>query len=246
MLRRLAGCLAHHVNNALTGVIGHLELGLRSVSPRSPAAEHLQTSLACAFQAAAAVKRIVAFACRPEPPQARGPLSLQAVAEELADQLRTPHRSGLTIVVVADSAGWMLANETILGAILEPVLVNALEAMPAGGTLRLHVYEQHGHSFLSVSDSGSGMPAEVLARLFEPFHTTKGSGHLGLGLVLCRDMAQLLGGRLDVASCPGLGTTVTLALPCPVAAELPSLPEVSAEMDLPAALEPCVAAGYSI
>lgn len=238
LLRRLAGCLAHHVNNALTGVIGHLELGLRGVSPKSPAAEHLQASRACAFQAAAAVKRIVTFACRPEPPQTRSALSLADVAEQLAGQLRSSHRPGLNVVVVRESAGWVLANDTVLPAILEPVVVNALEAMPSGGTLRLHVHEREGQSLLSIGDSGGGIPAEALVHLFEPFHTTKGSGHLGLGLVLVREMVQLLGGWLEVASHANQGTTVTVALPCSQAAVSSQWPVVSEE---PAAncLVPC-------
>jgi signal transduction histidine kinase len=238
--------MAHHVNNALTGVIGHLELARRSASPRGPVADHLQASLACAFQAADAVKRIVAFACRPPAPQAVAQ-SLALVADQLAGNVRSLGRPGLTVMVTRESPGWVLAAETVLQSALEQVVANALEAMPSGGTLRLHVHERDRHSCLSITDNGGGIPPEILARLFEPFRTTKASGHLGLGLVLCRDMMLLLGGRLDVVSKAGQGTTITLALPRLEKADLPAArPHELAEPVVPHALDSFPAASYAI
>jgi nitrogen-specific signal transduction histidine kinase len=66
---------------------------------------------------------------------------------------------------------------------------------------------------LAVEDNGCGMPPELRLRLFEPFLTTKASGHLGLGLVLAREMTHAQGGVLEVASAAGRGTAVTLCFP---------------------------------
>ena len=214
LLRRLAGCLAHHVNNSLTGVIGYLELGLRGLSPRSAVGEHLQASLDCAYQAADAVKRIVAFAARPETPLADQTVALAHVTEQVVERLRAQKRPGLTIQAHVNAQGLVLASESVLLAALDHVISNALESMPDGGTLILRVTEADGWCQLSVNDTGGGIPDDMLPFLFKPFHTSKTSGHLGLGLVQCRDLVQLLGGRLEVGSVAGQGATVMLALPC--------------------------------
>jgi len=219
LLRQLAGCLAHNVNNALTGVIGYLELGLRSLSARVPAVDHLQASLDCAFQAAGAVKRIVTFACRPEILPPRQLLSLAALVEQVDERLRGRLRPPLTLQTVCSSPGWVLASESALQTALQQVIDNALEAMPCGGTLQLRVEQCDEWCRLIVADTGAGIAAEILPHLFEPFHTTKTSGHLGLGLVQCRDLMWLLGGRVEVASVAGQGTTVTLLLPAEAPAE---------------------------
>jgi signal transduction histidine kinase len=201
------------VNNALTGVIGHLELAQRGLSAKHPAAEHLEASRGCAFQAAEAVKRIVAFACRPSMPQTPTRLALGGLSEQLAEQLRRRNQPGLTIRVIKDVPGWVITNEVVFGAAVDQVVLNALEAMPAGGILQLHVYFHDDLCCLAVSDSGGGIAPDMVPYLFRPFRTTKASGHLGLGLVQARELVQLLGGTLDVVSSPGQGTTAIFALP---------------------------------
>jgi signal transduction histidine kinase len=212
LLRPLAASLAHNVNNALTGVIGHLELALRQ-APGSEVAGHLQDGLACAFRAAEAVQRIVAFACRRSDCPPVAPLSLRELAEEVA--ARQPARAGIKIVS-GGRPGLVLANETLLTTALEALIQNAVEAMPEGGTLTLSVEEENGFGCLKVSDTGPGLAPEVQARLFEPFVTTKTSGHLGLGLALGRESVTAQSGTLTLTSSPGHGTTATLSFPAAV------------------------------
>jgi signal transduction histidine kinase len=225
LLRRLAACLAHHVNNALTGVIGHLELALLGVPLPSSVQVHLQASLSCAFQAAAAVRRIVTFAQRTPPPPASGSLSLAALAEHSAEQLRRKHLTNMTIAVHTECPGWVQASEPHLSAALEAILSNGVEAMPAGGLLQMHIWQHDGRCRLSILDRGPGIPAEIREHLFEPFVTTKFTTHLGLGLVLARDLVQSQGGSLELAS-SGEGTTVTLSFP---QEEQPQHPEAEAD-----------------
>jgi signal transduction histidine kinase len=212
-LRRLAAGLAHSVNNALTGVTGYLELALRQTAPGSEIQAHLRGALACAHQAADTVRRIVAFASRSPGRPALAPVSLRAVAEEAAERVREQGAGRIKVVMAASSPGWVQAGDALLRAALDQVLRNALEAMPHGGVLTLRVEEEGGWPCLRVGDSGPGLPAPVLAHPFEPFRTTKTSGHLGLGLVLCREAVQVQDGLVLVASAPGQGTTVTLAFP---------------------------------
>jgi signal transduction histidine kinase len=89
---------------------------------------------------------------------------------------------------------------------------NALEAMPAGGTLRLGARQDGDAVAFSVSDTGPGIPGADLGRIFEPYFTTK-EGGTGLGLAIARRIVEEHGGRLDVTSIAGEGATFTLRLP---------------------------------
>ncbi len=92
------------------------------------------------------------------------------------------------------------------------LLLNALEAMEQGGRLRVAAIERAGRFEGSLTDSGPGIPADVLRRLGNPFFTTKATGS-GLGLFLAQRLAQSAGGQLRIASAPGQGTTCTVRLP---------------------------------
>jgi signal transduction histidine kinase len=213
VLNRLAAGLSHTVNNALTGVFGYLELGLRQATPGSPLHGHLENGLDCAVQAAAAVRRVVAFASRAQRGVAFETVALRLLAREAADAIRARAVSGISVLLVADSPCYVQADSSLLRSALDELMQNALEAMPTGGMLTLHVEELDGRCHLSVSDTGPGLPPEIRSHPFQAFRTTKASMHLGLGLVLCRDAIQTMDGKLTLASVAGQGTTATLSFP---------------------------------
>jgi len=110
--------------------------------------------------------------------------------------------------------------------VIENLVINALEAMPDGGSLRVATWQDNGSAFVSVSDTGKGMTEEFMReRLFHPFATTKKKG-IGLGLYSCRDIIEQHGGRIDVASKVSLGTEFKIILP--LKAEEPSTGELKA------------------
>lgn len=101
----------------------------------------------------------------------------------------------------------------MLRQLLYNLLLNAAQAMPFGGTLTVRLAESGpDHLVLAVSDTGVGIPAENLERLFVPFFTTKEEG-TGLGLALCYSIVQAHQGRIDVESKVGLGTTFRIQMP---------------------------------
>jgi two-component system NtrC family sensor kinase len=101
---------------------------------------------------------------------------------------------------------------------------NALDAMHGGGSLTIRVKDDGDHVRIDVADTGTGIPPEIRDRIFEPWFTTKEAGRgTGLGLSIARSVVEGHGGRIDVASAPGRGTTVTVVLPAirtPAAEEL--------------------------
>jgi signal transduction histidine kinase len=106
-----------------------------------------------------------------------------------------------------------MADADALQAAVTAFVRNAVDAMPDGGRLTVAVRAgQPGEGELTVRDTGPGMTGEVQARLFEPFFTTKTDG-IGLGLVSARQVVEQHGGRVEVSSQTGAGTTVRVVLP---------------------------------
>ena len=118
---------------------------------------------------------------------------------------------------VKNEAGelWVSGSETQLSQLLLNLILNAYQAMEAtGGTLTLTLREQDGQALVLVEDTGSGIPADVIGRIFDPFYTTKESGRgTGLGLAIVRQVAESHHGEISVASILGKGTIFTLCLP---------------------------------
>jgi signal transduction histidine kinase len=107
--------------------------------------------------------------------------------------------------------------------VLTNLLLNARDAMPRGGEVRIETSpdpERVGWLRLTIVDSGDGMPPETLARIWEPFYTTKTSG-TGLGLSVAHRIIREHGGAVAVQSAPGRGTTFTIVLPIHSAPRLP-------------------------
>jgi len=209
LLRRLAAGLAHNVNNALTGVVGCVELALRDCAPGTEAHRRLRDGLACAYRAADAVALVVAFAARTAAAAPPAPLALRAAAEQAAERSWTAGRG--VAVRVAGPPGWVRASEGLLRSALDQSLRRALDAAPDGGEVRLRVEEGGGRCRLSVADDGPGLAADELGRLFEPFPPA--GGWAGPGLALCREMIEAQGGAVEATSAPGRGTTVVLSFP---------------------------------
>jgi signal transduction histidine kinase len=137
---------------------------------------------------------------------------------DLMDDVVAPYRTGLAGRVAIDldvppTLPPLLVDKTLLARAVTNVIENALHAMPNGGTLRVLARSlSDGHLQLLISDTGIGMDRDALARIFEPYFSTRAAG-TGLGLTIAKRNVELNNGSIEVASEKGKGTTVTLTLP---------------------------------
>ena len=239
-LGEMAAGVAHNFNNLLGGVIGYAQL--MESRPRTP--EEFQRFarkiVESAEQCAAVVKRIQTFG-RPIDTQRRESVDLRRVVRETMDLTQPkwkagPEREGRTVRVELDLAEVPPISST--GAAWEEILsnlvFNAVDAMPAGGTLTIATSCEGDEGVLSVSDTGIGMDAETQRRIFEPFFTTKGPElGTGLGLSTVWGLVQSQSGRIEVRSTPGRGTAFTIRVPL---ARAPSVPADERRSEASAAL----------
>ena len=106
----------------------------------------------------------------------------------------------------------ILIDRSLISRAIVNLIENALQAMPRGGTLGVAAYARDSQVSVAVKDTGTGMDASALARIFEPYFSTKDAG-TGLGLAIARNAVEEHGGRIDVESVTGEGTTMTIVLP---------------------------------
>ena len=222
---QLTGGIAHDFNNLLTSIMGHLELAQRRAVGNAQMAALLDSAQLAAERGATLTQRLLAFARRQhlEPRPVDVPLVVKGV-ETLLQQTIGP---AIRLVIEAEDGLWpaRVDPHQLELAILNLAL-NARDAMPEGGTLRIRIEAGHAergslpelapgdYVVVSVSDSGMGMDPATLARAFEPFFTTKEVGRgSGLGLPMVQGFAAQSGGAVQIDSAPGKGTTAELWLP---------------------------------
>lgn len=211
---KLAAGLAHELNNPLGAIVLFAQDALGSVPGEHPLALHLGTVLRNAKLCKKIVKDLLEYA-RQRPPERR----CMAIAELVDDVLRTLEQRAAAAGVTLERRIEPGAPATIHGdpdqllQVLVNLGLNGIEAMAAGGKLTLRVAPAPGGRLrVDVIDTGPGIPAPELERIFTEFHTTKPEG-TGLGLTVARDLTQAHGGTLEVASTPGAGATFTVLLP---------------------------------
>jgi PAS domain S-box-containing protein len=222
---QLTGGVAHDFNNLLTPIVGSLDLLQR----KGLGGEREQRLIAAAAQSAerarTLVQRLLAFARRQ--PLQPVPVDIATLVEGMGELVSST--IGPQIKVVVDAPAGLppaKADPSQLEMAILNLAVNARDAMPDGGTLRIsvttetirathHAGLRTGHYLcLSVADTGLGMDTDTLTRAIEPFFSTKGVGKgTGLGLSMVHGLASQLGGALTIQSRPGLGTNVKLWLP---------------------------------
>ena len=225
---RLAGGVAHDFNNLLTVINGYSDLTLDRMPKNDPLRSHVISVRKAGERATALTQQLLAFSRR----QVLQPRVLDlnsVVAESESILLRLIEENIRFVTVLAPKLGLVYVDPSQMSQILLNLVVNARDAMPGGGLLRVEtanvkLLEPEEESsgdlrpgdfvMLEVSDSGIGMDEETRRHLFEPFFTTKGPGKgTGLGLATVYGIVKQSGGHIRVESAPHMGTTIRICLP---------------------------------
>ena len=223
---RLAGGLAHDINNYVTAITSQCELVRMKAEPRT--AEKMDLVIATAGKITALIRRLLAFS--KQQPVDPGVIDLNEVVEGLRAMARRLMGEDLQLETFLAGSLWPARiDPSQVEQIIVNLLVNAREASPRGGKVTIEtanvvldreylknnpVVKPGEYLLLAVSDSGTGMPAEVRERVFEPFFTTKeGTEARGLGLATVYGIVQQNGGHVAVYSEVGQGTTFRIYLP---------------------------------
>jgi len=205
---QLAGGVAHDFNNLLTAILGYSDLLLSDHG----ATEELCEIKAAAERAARLTRQLLAFSRKEISRRERVELAL--VVEGMESMLRRLLPESIALRLDISSRGVVNADPGQIEQILLNLIVNARDAMPEGGRLRIAIREVDDIVELTVSDNGVGMDAVTVERIFEPFFTTKSAEHgTGLGLSTVYGIVKQHGGQIRVRSAPGEGATFLLVLP---------------------------------
>lgn len=221
---QLAGGVAHDFNNLLTVIGGYAEITRHLGGLAESSAVEI---LACTARGSDLTRRLLAVGRRG--PQDRVLLDLNSVIDGLEKMVRAALRDDITVLILPNPKPLaVIADQAQLERVVLNLALNAGDAMPDGGRLRIRTsaitLEEHAlpvpeahagrYARLSVEDSGVGMTPQVLARVFEPFYTTKGIGDgSGLGLALVHSVVKQSGGFILANSRPGSGSMFHVYLP---------------------------------
>ncbi|HYL79575.1 MAG TPA: ATP-binding protein, partial [Candidatus Acidoferrum sp.] len=231
-LGQMAAGIAHDLNNMLATILGQAELlRLRNANPE--VREGLSLLEMAAADGASIVRRLQDFS-RQRTSTELVPLDLGAVVREALDITRARWKDeaqrggrGIEVDVHISDVPPILGHASNIREALTNLIFNAVDAMPRGGLMSFVATSTPEGVVLRVTDTGVGMPQEVCRRVFEPFFTTKGVKGTGLGLSVVYGIMERHGGRVEVASIPGQGTTLTLHFQAAQSAESPPAAQAS-------------------
>src|SRR6266481_2117075 len=218
-LGELAAGVAHNLNNSLTVIQGRAQLLLM----RSTADEGNKKSLEVITQAVGdcsqTLRRLLDFSRR-ESTRHPTPLDLSELITSSVEiarpkwQASSAERTGsIEVEVNAPEPAFTLGDSAELREVVLNLIFNAVDAMPQGGTIEAGTRVEGKTARFWIADTGAGMPPEVIARIFEPFYTTKGERGTGLGLSASHGIIENHSGDINVISEPGKGTRFEVILP---------------------------------
>jgi PAS domain S-box-containing protein len=217
-LGQLASGVAHNFNNVLAAILGHAQLIKRDCKDER-ITHRMDIIEKAALDGAQTVKRIQGFGLQ-QNAEVDETFDLNQLVQDSTHLTRArwcdeAQARGLHYEVELDLRPVPLARGAAseLREVFVNIILNALDAMPQGGRLRI-VTEAQGSSVRVIfTDSGIGMSREVSEHIFEPFFTTKGVSGMGLGLAVSYSIVERHGGRIEIRSSPGRGTSFTVTLP---------------------------------
>jgi signal transduction histidine kinase len=213
-IARLTGGVAHDFSNLLIATLGYVELAAAATTQQE--IDQALIEIRRAAERGHQMTRKLLDLSRQQDAQPR-PIAINTLLAELQDFLFRLMPSNIECKLESDrTESYIFADRTQIEQVIMNLAINARDAMPAGGQLRISTRVQPAAAALqiSVSDTGTGMDTSVLENIFEPFYTTKSAGAgTGLGLAVVREIIEAHNGRLDVESAIGSGTIFSITLP---------------------------------
>jgi PAS domain S-box-containing protein len=209
---RLAGGIAHDFNNLLTAIAGYSELALAELGEDEQVGEDVRAIRAAADRAKALTSQLLAFSRRQVlQPRVLDPVTVVAGIEAMLGRLIG---EDVELVTAAQAGGHVRVDPGQLEQVLLNLVVNARDALSRGGRIEIRTRLDGDEVAIEVADDGVGMTPDVRRRIFEPFFTTKELGKgTGLGLATVIGIVEQSGGRIEVETEPGRGSTFTVFLP---------------------------------
>lgn len=220
----IAAVIAHEFNNLLTPIVSYSQFALQSAESKTPDMDLIRKSLSKAFAGSSKAGRI----CTSMLGLARGEsifgqVPVQKLVDEtLAVMARDPQKDGIALRVQIQPDLTVVGDVVQLEQVLLNLLINARQAMlgKGGGSITIKAQRtDDGECRIQVIDTGPGIPAKLLPKIFQPFFTTKATSKkgepkgTGLGLAICKEIVEHHKGRIDVQSEVGRGTTFSIHLP---------------------------------
>lgn len=216
VLGRMASEVAHDFNNLLTAILGETQLLLEDAR-----SDEVRRALAvietAAMDGATAIRRIQ-DSTRVRTDREFESVDLTAAVEEAASMTRVKGRNCGVEVTLECGGGriWIRGVAGEVREVLTNIIINAIEASPygVGAVVRIGLEQVEGTAVVTIEDRGCGMSPEIMAKIFDPFFSTKGVNGNGLGLSIAYGIVKRHGGHIDVSSAVGVGTTMRVLLPC--------------------------------
>ncbi len=220
-LGTLAGGIAHDFNNLLTGILGNISLAKLGPKLEPESYELLEEAERASMRAKQLTNQLLTFAKGGAP--VKRPLAVANLIKEATHFALRGSNVGCELVIAADL--WPAnVDEGQLNQAIHNLVINAQQAMPEGGTIRVRAenvpasqvrdipLKPDKYIAISIEDHGIGIPKGHLQNIFDPYFSTKEKGR-GLGLAVTRSIIEKHGGHIEVESTPGVGTTFTIYLP---------------------------------
>lgn len=224
----LAGGIAHDFNNILSSVIGFTELALDDVDRGTPLEDNLQEVYTASKRARDLVKQILAFARQSD--EEKKPIRVDIIAKEVLKLIRSTIPTSIEIKESIECNSLIMGNPSQVHQIFMNLCTNAAQEMEdTGGMLEVRLTDielnersaqpllklkSGNYMKITVSDTGHGIPQDLLGSVFEPYFTTKGVGEgTGMGLALTHGIVESYGGQITVESELGKGTVFSIYLP---------------------------------
>jgi PAS domain S-box-containing protein len=211
LIGRLASGIVHDFNNQVGLMQNLADLALHQIPLEHPAAQDLTGIIRAGEQAAGLASQLLAFSRNRASPARR--VDLNGVVKRTLDLLRASLPGGVrTQVELAGTEAAVTGDETQLQQVVMNLCLNARDAMPKGGRLKVSTLVDGAHVTLTVEDTGAGMSPEVLSHIFDPFFSTKESG-TGLGLAVVQRIVSSTSGEIHVESEPAKGSRFLIRWP---------------------------------